>query len=53
MENKCLYCWKPIVNEVIREIIQRDNRARNGLKKTMIKFCSEQCATHYQMGCEG
>jgi hypothetical protein len=50
---KCLQCGKIIEIMVIREITQRDNRAYRGLRSSKEKFCSNICASHYQMGCEG
>jgi hypothetical protein len=53
---KCTYCGKPAEQIVKREIHDRDrdpytNRAR--LRTRTLEFCSDQCGSRYQMGCEG
>lgn len=50
---RCPQCGKPIETPVSREITQRDNRSSRGIRTNRYNFCSVQCGSHYQMGCEG
>lgn len=53
---RCPYCDKPMDQPVTRNIIDRgwDNvRRKQYVRKRDMEFCSDQCGSNYQMGCEG
>ena len=56
-EHRCRYCGDMHADRSTmeqREIIQRDNRAPRGIKRSRIWFCKvKKCGGFYQMGCEG
>lgn len=52
----CPYCSKPIEIAHTREIIDRgwnNVQRRQYVRKRDMQFCSSQCGSYYQMGCEG
>jgi|GEM_PF-5600859 len=53
---KCPQCNKEIANPVSDTIIQRaydPNRRRKFIERAVMEFCSQTCASHYQMSREG
>lgn len=53
---KCRYCYKPIETMHKHTIIYQgyDNvRRKKVVKCEVMHFCSPNCGSSYQMGCEG
>lgn len=53
---KCPYCYKPIEKPVSHRIIYRDYdpaRRKQCVRERTMEFCTPECGSNYQMGCEG